>query len=119
MKHFGKNRFISFFALLLILVMALSMNSVFAAETATTGTDSAVQQESGEPPASKETDSAVSEQNPEQKQEQKPEDSASPENPTTPEAPKNFGWVTDNNETRYYDAENHFVTGMNTIEGKK
>lgn len=119
MKHFDKNRFISFFALLLILVMALSINSVFAAETETTGTDSAVQQESGEPPASKKPDSAVSEQNPEQKQEQKPEDSASPENPTTPEAPKNFGWVTDNNETRYYDTENHFVTGMNTIEGKK
>lgn len=119
MKHFGKNRFISFFALLLVLTLALSMNSVFAAETATTGTDSAVQQESGEPPASKETDSAVSEQNPEQNQEQKPENSASPENPTTPESPKNLGWVSDNNETRYYDTENHFVTGMNTIEGKK
>lgn len=119
MKNFGKNRFFSFFALLLILVMALSMNSVFAAETATTGTDSAVQQESGEPPASKESDSAVSEQNPEQNQEQKPENSASPENPTTPESPKNLGWVSDNNETRYYDTENHFVTGMNTIEGKK
>lgn len=119
MKHFGKNRFISFFALLLILTLALSMNSVFAADTAATGTDSAVQQESGEPPASKESNSAVSEHNPEQNQEQKTEDSASPENPTTPEAPKNLGWVTDNNETRYYDAENHFVTGMNTIEGKK
>ena len=119
MKHFGKNRFISFFALLLVLTLALSMNSVFAADTAATGTDSAVQQEFGESPASKESDSAVSEQNPEQNQEQKPEDSASPENPTTPEAPKNLGWVTDNNETRYYDAENHFVTGMNTIEGKK
>ena len=119
MKHFGKNRFISFFALLLILVMALSINSVFAAETATTGTDSTVQQKSGEPPASKKPDSAVSEQNPEQNQEQKPENSASPENPTTPEAPKNLGWVTDNNETRYYDTENHFVTGMNTIKGKK
>lgn len=119
MKHFGKNRLSSFFALLLVLTLALSMNSVFAAETAATGTDSAVQQESGEPPASKESDSAVSEQNPEQKQEQKPEDSASPENPTTPEVPKNLGWVTDNNETRYYDTENHFVTGMNTIEGKK
>ena len=119
MKHFGKNRFISFFALLLILTLALSMNSVFAADTAATGTDSAVQQESGEPPASKESDSAVSEQNPEQNQEQKPENSASPENPTTPESPKNLGWVSDNNETRYYDTENHFVTGMNTIEGKK
>ena len=119
MKHFGKNRFISFFALLLILVMALSISSVFAAETATTGTDSTVQQKSGEPPASKKPDSAVSEQNPEQNQEQKPENSASPENPTTPEAPKNLGWVTDNNETRYYDTENHFVTGMNTIKGKK
>ena len=119
MKHFGKNRFISFFALLLVLTLALSMNSVFAADTAATGTDSAVQQESGEPPASKESDSAVSEQRPEQNQEQKPEDAASPENPTTPEAPKNLGWVTDNNETRYYDTENHFVTGMNTIEGKK
>ena len=119
MKHFGKNRFISFFALLLVLTLALSMNSVFAADTAATGADSAVQQESSEPPASKESNSAVSEQKPEQKQEQKPEDSASPENPTTPEAPKNLGWVTDNNETRYYDAENHFVTGMNTIEGKK
>lgn len=119
MKHFGKNRFISFFALLLVLTLALSMNSVFAADTAATGTDSAVQQESGEPPASKESDSAVSEQNPEQNQEQKPEDSASPENPTTPESPKNLGWVSDNNETRYYDTENHFVTGMNTIEGKK
>lgn len=119
MKHFGKNRFISFFALLLVLTLALSMNSVFAADTAATGTESAVQQESGEPPASKESDSAVSEQNPEQNQEQKPEDSASPENPTTPENPKNMGWVTDNNETRYYDTENHFVTGMNTIEGKK
>lgn len=119
MKHFGKNRFISFFALLLVLTLALSMNSVFAADTAATGTDSAVQQESGEPPASKESDSAVSEQNPEQNQEQKPENSASSENPTTPEAPKNLGWVSDNNETRYYDTENHFVTGMNTIEGKK
>lgn len=119
MKHFGKNRFISFFALLLVLTLALSMNSVFAADTAATGTDSAVQQESGEPPASKESDSAVSEQNPEQNQEQKPENSASPENPTTPESPKNLGWVSDNNETRYYDTENHFVTGMNTIEGKK
>lgn len=119
MKHFSKNRLFSFFALLLILTMALSINSVFAAETATTGTDSAIQQESGEPPASNEPNTAVSEQNPEQNQEQKPEDSASPENPTTPEAPKNLGWVTDNNETRYYDAENHFVTGMNTIEGKK
>lgn len=119
MKHFGKNRFISFFALLLVLTLALSMNSVFAADTVATSTDSAVQQESGEPPASKESDSAVSEQNPEQNQEQKPENSASPENPTTPEAPKNLGWVTDNNETRYYDTENHFVTGMNTIEGKK
>lgn len=119
MKHFGKNRFISFFALLLVLTLALSMNSVFAADTAATGTDSAAQQESGEPPASKESDSAVSEQNPEQNQEQKPEDSASPVNPTTPEAPKNLGWVTDNNETRYYDTENHFVTGINTIEGKK
>lgn len=111
MKHFGKNRFFSFFALLLVLVMALSINSVFAAETATTGTDSAVQQESGESPASK--------QNPEQNQEPKPEDSASPENPATPEPTKNLGWITDNHETRYYDAENHFVTGMNTIEGKK
>lgn len=119
MKHFGKNRFIPFFALLLVLTLALSMNSVFAADTAATGTDSAVQQESGEPPASKESDSAVSEQNPEQNQEQKPENSASSENPTTPEAPKNLGWVSDNNETRYYDTENHFVTGMNTIEGKK
>ena len=119
MKHFGKNRFISFFALLLILTMALSMNSVFAADTAATGTNSAVQQESNEPPDSKESDSKVSEQNPEQNQEHNPEDSASPENPTTPEAPKNLGWVTDNNETRYYDTENHFVTGMNTIEGKK
>ena len=119
MKHFGKNRFISFFALLLVLTLALSMNSVFAADTAATGTDSTVQQESGEPPASKESDSAVSEQRPEQNQEQKPEDAASPENPTTPEAPKNLGWVTDNNETRYYDTENHFVPGMNTIEGKK
>lgn len=119
MKHFAKNRFISFFALLLVLTLALSMNSVFAADTAATGTDSTVQQESGEPPASKESDSAVSEQRPEQNQEQKPEDAASPENPTTPEAPKNLGWVTDNNETRYYDTENHFVTGMNTIEGKK
>lgn len=119
MKHFGKNRFISFFALLLVLTLALSMNSVFAADTAATGTESAVQQESGEPPASKESDSAVSEQRPEQNQEQKPEDAASLENPTTPEAPKNLGWVTDNNETRYYDTENHFVTGMNTIEGKK
>ena len=119
MKHFGKNRFISFFALLLVLTLALSMNSVFAADTAATGTDSTVQQESGEPPASKESDSAVSEQRPEQNQEQKPEDAASPENPTTPEAPKNLGWVTDNNETRYYDTENHFDTGMNTIEGKK
>lgn len=119
MKHFGKNRFISFFALLLVLTLALSMNSVFAADTAATGTDSTVQQESNEPPASKESDSAVSEQNPEQNQEQKPEDSASSENPTTPEAPKNLGWVSDNNETRYYDTENHFVTGMNTIEGKK
>lgn len=117
MKHFGKNRFISFFALLLVLTLALSMNSVFAADTAATGTDSAVQQESGEPPASK--DSAVSKQNPEQNQEQKPENSASSENPTTPEAPKNLGWVSDNNETRYYDTENHFVTGMNTIKGKK
>lgn len=117
MKHFGKNRFISFFALLLVLTLALSMNSVFAADTAATGTESAVQQESGEPPALK--DSAVSEQNSEQNQEQKPENSASPENPATPEAPKNLGWVTDNNETRYYDTENHFVTGMNTIEGKK
>lgn len=111
MKHFGKNRFFSFFALLLILAMALSINSVFAAETAITGTDSAVQQEAGESPAS--------EQNPEQNQEQKPEDSASPENPATPEPTKNLGWITDNHETRYYDAENHFVTGMNTIEGKK
>ena len=119
MKHFGKNRFISFFALLLVLTLALSMNSVFAADTAATGTDSAVQQESGEPPASKESDSAVSEQNPEQNQEQKPENSASSENPTTPEAPKNLGWVSDNNETRYYDTENHFDTGMNTIKGKK
>lgn len=119
MKHFGKNRFISFFALLLVLTLALSMNSVFAADTAATGTESAVQQESGESPASKGSNSAVSEQNPEQNQEQKPENSASPENPTTPEAPKNLGWVTDNNETRYYDTENHFVTGMNTIEGKK
>ncbi|MEE0552780.1 MAG: hypothetical protein UDF26_01870, partial [Clostridia bacterium] len=119
MKHFGKNRFISFFALLLVLTLALSMNSVFAADTAATGTDSTVQQESGEPPASKESDSAVSEQRPEQNQEQKPEDAASPENPTTPENPKNLGWVSDNNETRYYDTENHFVTGMNTIEGKK
>mgnify|MGYP003371543589 FL=1 len=119
MKHFGKNRFISFFALLLVLTLALSMNSVFAADTAATGTDSTVQQESGELPASKGSDSAVSEQRPEQNQEQKPEDAASPENPTTPEAPKNLGWVTDNNETRYYDTENHFVTGMNTIEGKK
>lgn len=119
MKHFGKNRFISFFALLLVLTLALSMNSVFAADTAATGTDSAVQQESNEPPTSKESDSAVSEQNPEQNQEQKPENSASPENPTTPEATKNLGWVTDNNETRYYDTENHFVSGMNTIEGKK
>lgn len=119
MKHFGKNRFISFFALLLVLTLALSMNSVFAADTAATGTESAVQQESGESPASKESDSAVSEQKSEQNQEQKPENSASPENPTTPEAPKNLGWVTDNNETRYYDTENHFVTGMNTIEGKK
>lgn len=119
MKHFGKNRFISFFALLLVLTLALSMNSVFAADTAATGTDSAVQQESGEPPASKESNSTVSEQNPEQNQEQKPENSASSENPTTPEAPKNLGWVSDNNETRYYDTENHFVTGMNTIEGKK
>lgn len=119
MKHFGKNRFISFFALLLVLTLALSMNSVFAADTAATGTDSTVQLESGEPPASKESDSAVSEQNPEQNQEQKPENSASSENPTTPEAPKNLGWVTDNNETRYYDTGNHFVTGMNTIEGKK
>lgn len=119
MKHFGKNRFISFFVLLLVLTLALSMNSVFAADTAATGTDSTVQQESGEPPASKESDSAISEQRPEQNQEQKPEISASPENPTTPESPKNLGWVTDNNETRYYDTENHFVTGMNTIEGKK
>lgn len=119
MKHFCKNRFISFFALLLVLTLALSMNSVFAADTAVTGTDSAAQQESGEPPASKESNSAVSEQNPEQQQEQKPEDAASPENPTTPEAPKNLGWVTDNNETRYYDTENHFVIGMNTIKGKK
>lgn len=119
MKHFGKNRFISFSALLLVLTLTLSMNSVFAADTDATGTDSTVQQESGEPPASKESDSAVSEQRPEQNQEQKPEDAASPENPTTPEAPKNLGWVTDNNETRYYDTENHFVTGMNTIEGKK
>lgn len=119
MKHFGKNRFISFFALLLVLTLALSMNSVFAADTAATGTDSTVQQESGEPPASKESDSAVSEQRPEQNQEQKPEDAASPENPTTPGATKNLGWVTDNNETRYYDTENHFVTGMNTIKGKK
>lgn len=119
MKHFGKNRFISFFALLLVLTLALSMNSVFAADTAATGTESAVQQESGESPASKESDSAVLEQNPEQNQEQKPENSASPENPTTPESPKNLGWVSDNNETRYYDTENHFVTGMNTIEGKK
>ncbi len=119
MKHFGKNRFISFFALLLVLTLALSMNSVFAEDTAATGTDSAVQQESGESTASKESDSAVSEQRPEQNQEQKPEDAASPENPTTPEAPKNLGWITDNNETRYYDTENHFVTGMNTIEGKK
>ncbi len=119
MKHFGKNRFISFFALLLVLTLALSINSVFAADTPATGTDSAVQQESNEPPASKESNSAVSEQNPEQNQEQKPEDSASPENPTTPENPKNLGWVTDNGQTRYYDAENHFVTGMNTIEGKK
>ena len=119
MKHFGKNRFISFFALLLVLTLALSMNSVFAADTAATGTESAVQQESGESPASKGSNSAVSEQNPEQNQEQKPEDAASPENPTTPEAPKNLGCVTDNNETRYYDTENHFVTGMNTIEGKK
>ena len=115
MKHFGKNRFISFFALLLVLTLALSTNSVFAADTAATGTDSAVQQESGEPPASKESNSAVSEQNPEQNQEQKPENSASSENPTTPEAPKNLGWVSDNNETRYYDTENHFVTGMNTF----
>ena len=38
MKHFGKNRFISFFALLLVLTLALSMNSVFAADTAATGT---------------------------------------------------------------------------------
>lgn len=119
MKHFGKNRFISFFALLLVLTLALSMNSVFAADTAATGTESAVQQESGESPASKGSNSAVSEQNPEQNQEQKPENSASPENPTTPEAPKNLGWVSDSNETRYYDTENHFVTGMNTIEGKK
>lgn len=119
MKHFGKNRFISFFALLLVLTLALSMNSVFAADTDATGTDSTVQQESGEPPASKESDSAVSEQRPEQNQEQKPENSASPENPTTPENPKNLGWVSDNNETRYYDTENHFVTGMNSIEGKK
>ena len=119
MKHFGKNRFISFFALLLVLTLTLSINSVFAADTAATGTDSAVQQESGESTASKESDSAVSEQRPEQNQEQKPEDAASPENPTTPENPKNLGWVSDNNETRYYDTENHFVTGMNTIEGKK
>ena len=119
MKHFGKNRFISFFALLLVLTLALSMNSVFAADTAATGTESAVQQESGESPASKGSNSAVSEQNPEQNQEQKPENSASPENLTTPESPKNLGWVSDNNETRYYDTENHFVTGMNTIEGKK
>lgn len=119
MKHFGKNRFISFFALLLVLTLALSMNSVFAADTAATGTESAVQQESGESPASKGSNSAVSEQNPEQNQEQEPENSASPENPTTPESPKNLGWVSDNNETRYYDTENHFVTGMNTIEGKK
>ena len=73
MKHFGKNRFISFFVLLLVLTLALSMNSVFAADTAATGTDSTVQQESGEPPASKESNSAVSEQNPEQNQEQKPD----------------------------------------------
>lgn len=119
MKHFGKNRFISFFALLLVLTLTLSINSVFAADTAATGTDSAVQQESGESTASKESDSAVSEQRPEQNQKQKPEDAASPENPTTPENPKNLGWVSDNNETRYYDTENHFVTGMNTIEGKK
>ena len=119
MKHFGKNRFISFFALLLVLTLTLSINSVFAADTAATGTDSAVQQESGESTASKESDSAVSEQRPEQNQEQKPENSASSENPTTPEAPKNLGWVSDNNETRYYDTENHFVTGMNTIKGKK
>lgn len=119
MKHFGKNRFISFFALLLVLTLTLSINSVFAAATAATGTDSAVQQESGESTASKESDSAVSEQRPEQNQEQKPEDAASPENPTTPENPKNLGWVSDNNETRYYDTENHFVTGINTIEGKK
>lgn len=115
MKHFGKNRFISFFALLLVLTLALSINSVFAADTASGGTDSTMQHESNEPPASEETASTVSNQN----QEQKPEDSATPENPTTPESPKNLGWVTDNGQTRYYDAEDHFVTGMNTIEGKK
>lgn len=119
MKHFGKNRFISFFALLLILTMALSMNSVFAADTASGGTDSTVQHESNEPPASEETASTVSNQNQEQNQEQKPENSTSSENPTTPESPKNLGWVTDNGQTRYYDAEDHFVTGMNTIDGKK
>lgn len=116
MKHFGKNRFISIFTLLLTLTMAMSMNSVFAADT---GTDPAIQQESTEPQASEEPNSTVSEQKSEQSREQEPEDSASTENPTPPESPKNLGWVTDNGQTRYYDAENHFVTGMNTIEGKK
>lgn len=116
MKHFGKNRFISFFALLLVLTLALSMNSVFAADT---GTDPAIQQESTEPQASEEPNSTVSEQKSEQSREQEPEDSASTENPTPPESPKNLGWVTDNGQTRYYDVEDHFVTGMNTIDGKK
>lgn len=119
MKHFGKNRFISFFTLLLTLTMAMSMNSVFAADTATTGTDPAIQQESTEPQASEEPNSTVSEQKSEQSREQEPEDSASTGNPTPPESPKNLGWVTDNGQTRYYDAEDHFVTGMNTIDGKK
>lgn len=30
-----------------------------------------------------------------------------------------LGWITENGKTRYYDTEDHFVSGMNTIDGKK
>lgn len=47
-------------------------------------------------------------------------DSGKTEEPEDPEKPTpKLGWVTENGKTYYYDSEDHYVTGLRTIQGKK
>lgn len=104
---------------LLILTLLLGTGSVFADSANTTETSpentSVTEAQSVAPnqQSSENNEKAVVDDS-------KSNESGKAENPEQPEKPTaKLGWITENGKTYYYDSDDHYVTGLQTIQGKK